>query len=161
MSRSVTLAALVALFVLTFTAGPPSALADTAEASDTASTAVAVTVAEVADTEPALAFEPEASSTPAVADLGLLDEAVTVGSSCSVSLNCGDGNVVSCTGTTSCSRTIAGVICDGNEVRCPNFCSLSLNCGPCGIATCWSTAGNCTRNPDACDGRLLRCRCPR
>lgn len=81
------------------------------------------------------------------------------GGSCTAQLDCGDGNTVSCSGSTSCQTTIAGVKCDGQEVRCPNFCSVGVQC-PCGLTICWSTSGNCTQFPPTCNGRELRCRCP-
>lgn len=78
-------------------------------------------------------------------------------SPCSAQKDCGDGNVVSCTGNVSCTTTIAGVKCDGQETRCPNFCTERIQC-ECGVFVCWSTSGNCTTFPtSSCDGHELTC----
>ena len=48
--------------------------------------------------------------------------------SCTASHVCGDGNTATCSGTSTCSVTIAGVSCDGIETKCPNYCSASEAC---------------------------------
>lgn len=92
-------------------------------------------------------------------DLGDLSNVSAAGGSCTAELDCGDGNVVSCEGTSTCRTTIAGVECDGNEVRCPNFCSVGVQC-ECGLRICWSTSGDCTQFPPTCNGFELKCFCP-
>jgi hypothetical protein len=81
---------------------------------------------------------------------------------CSASNNCGDGNTAACTGSSTCQTTIAGVQCDGTEVRCPNFCSISQNCDCCNgpyTSTCWSLRGDCqyTGSGIACNGATFTC----
>lgn len=86
---------------------------------------------------------------------------------CSVSNECGDGNVATCTGNNSCTTTIAGVKCDGNEVKCPHFCTISQECQCCtGTQTgfCWSKRGDCEATPEgiSCNDQVVRCEdtCP-
>jgi hypothetical protein len=81
---------------------------------------------------------------------------------CSISRNCGDGKVVSCTGS-YCTNTVRGVQCNGVHHDCPNFCSRSTPCPPCGqVNSCISLSGNCTDNPVGCNGTSLEenCSCP-
>jgi hypothetical protein len=87
--------------------------------------------------------------------------------SCNVSVDCGDGNIVACTGNSSCQTTIAGVKCDGNEVQCPNFCSIGMSCDCCNgpyNTACWSRRGDCqyTGGGISCNGVELTCQstCP-
>jgi len=85
--------------------------------------------------------------------------------SCSISRACGDGNTVSCTGTTSCQYSIDGVKCNGNNVPCPNACTSGIDCNCNGtpyFGYCISTAGNCQFSPPACDGQVMDCNflCP-
>ncbi|HEX6202507.1 MAG TPA: hypothetical protein VF100_05845 [Thermoanaerobaculia bacterium] len=99
---------------------------------------------------------------PALPDLGT---PAPLSLACSVSNDCGDGNVAYCEGNSTCTTTIAGVKCDGTEVRCPNFCTISQQCHCCdGIRTqtCWSKKGDCqdAGTGIACDGRVMPCRCP-
>jgi hypothetical protein len=84
---------------------------------------------------------------------------------CSASADCGDGNTVACTGSGVCEETLAGVKCDGNEVRCPNYCSIGMPCYCCdGPRTtyCHSRRGDCQFIPGgiACDGEAYECDCP-
>jgi hypothetical protein len=82
--------------------------------------------------------------------------------SCSVSNDCGDGNTAACTGTSGCTTTIAGVQCDGTEVRCPHYCAISMNCDCCNgpyVTSCWSLRGDCQYVTDgiACNGNTITC----
>ncbi len=84
---------------------------------------------------------------------------------CSISRDCGDGNTVYCTGTSSCVESQRGVTCDNNpEVACPNYCAIAESCADCNrYVTCWSLAGNCQQTDDgiSCDGGTPRhCTCP-
>lgn len=81
---------------------------------------------------------------------------------CSASIDCGDGNTAACTGNSNCHTTIAGVMCDGTEVKCPNFCSISQSCDCCNgpyIGTCWSRHGDCQYTDDGieCNGHEFTC----
>lgn len=82
--------------------------------------------------------------------------------SCSVSNDCGDGNIAACTGNSTCQTTIAGVKCDGTEVRCPNYCAIGMNCDCCNgpyFTSCWSLRGDCHYVDDgiACNGNTITC----
>jgi hypothetical protein len=84
---------------------------------------------------------------------------------CAASRDCGDGNTATCTGTYTCSQSLDGVSCDGNDVACPHFCSASTtcsNCVPARFLTCYSTYGDCHQIDDgvSCNGRDWPCRCP-
>jgi hypothetical protein len=65
---------------------------------------------------------------------------------CNASSDCGDGNTVYCSGQSTCQVTAAGVKCDGNEVKCPNYCEISIYCECCNgpyITYCFSRTGGC------------------
>jgi hypothetical protein len=81
---------------------------------------------------------------------------------CTVSRPCGDGNTVSCTGTSSCVYSQKGVKCDGVESACPNFCSMGWTCQDCPAYTfvCWSLSGDCGVTNSGCNGQPQRCFCP-
>jgi hypothetical protein len=84
---------------------------------------------------------------------------------CSASRPCGDGNTAACTGIYTCSLSLDGVVCDGNDVSCPNFCSASTTCNECTpsrFLTCYSTYGDCHQIDDgvSCNGRDWPCHCP-
>ena len=85
---------------------------------------------------------------------------------CSISRDCGDGNTVSCTGSSSCVYSQRGVTCDNNpEVACPHYCSVAESCQDCNrYITCWSLAGNCQQTDDGitCQigGTPRHCTCP-
>lgn len=86
---------------------------------------------------------------------------------CQASNDCGDGNVAYCTGNSICQVTVAGVKCDGTEVRCPNYCTLSTHCDCCNgpyTMFCWSKSGDCqwTSEGPACNGHVMNCEvgCP-
>jgi hypothetical protein len=86
---------------------------------------------------------------------------------CTASVDCGDGNSVNCTGNANCHTTIAGVMCDSTEVRCPNFCQISQSCDCCNgpyVGTCWSRRGDCQYTEDGieCNGHNFTCEqmCP-
>jgi hypothetical protein len=82
--------------------------------------------------------------------------------SCSVSYTCQDGNVISCTGSYSCTvNTMTGeVSCDGYKTICPNRCWLTLWCR-CGNVSCISTRGDCQHNGSSitCNGYTSQCEC--
>jgi hypothetical protein len=85
--------------------------------------------------------------------------------SCSISRDCGDGNVAACTGSYSCLYSQRGVTCDNNpEVACPNYCAIAERCEDCNrYLTCWSLAGDCQQTDDgiSCNGGTPRhCTCP-
>lgn len=111
-----------------------------------------------------IAFLATLAEAPPVPDLGTpAPQSLT----CNVSNDCGDGNVAYCQGNSSCTTTIAGVKCDGTEVRCPNFCTIGQQCQCCtGTQNgfCWSKKGDCqvTSNGIACDGIEVSCEgtCP-
>jgi len=84
---------------------------------------------------------------------------------CSVWTPCGDGNTAACTGVSSCTYSLDGVVCDGNDHACPNFCSATTSCNECipsRILTCYSTTGPCYQIDDGvhCGGNDIPCRCP-
>lgn len=81
-------------------------------------------------------------------------------SGCSASLTCGDGNVVSCTGTTNCSSLAYSAKCDGVDHRCPNYCIVREQCYCGGTLQCQSNVGACASNADdtvTCDGNTINC----
>jgi hypothetical protein len=82
---------------------------------------------------------------------------------CSASVNCGDGNVISCTGNSTCKAYsyLGKVTCDGQSTTCPNLCQLFLYC-PCGTSSCHSTSGNCASGPGwiSCNGFKVTCNKP-
>lgn len=83
-------------------------------------------------------------------------------STCDITSDCGDGTSVSCTGTAICETTIAGVSCNGTEVRCPNFCQIGQSCECCSgprTGFCWSRRGDCQYTTEGimCDGRTFTC----
>lgn len=122
--------------------------------------AVTAGAASAIDRSPEVAENPEpGEAPPKTLNLPDLANVAAAGGSCTAELDCGDGNVVSCEGSNTCRTTIAGVECDGEEVRCPNFCSVGVQC-ECGLQICWSTSGDCTQFPPSCDGFELKCRCP-
>ena len=84
---------------------------------------------------------------------------------CTATVDCGDGNTVTCTGQSICQVTSPGVKCDGVETRCPNYCTIGMTCNCCdGTRTqfCSSRSGDCQRTEDgiACNGIQRRCICP-
>jgi hypothetical protein len=84
---------------------------------------------------------------------------------CTATVDCGDGNTVTCTGNSICQVTNPGVKCDGVETRCPNYCVIGMSCQCCdGTRTqsCFSRSGNCQRTDEgiACNGIQRRCICP-
>jgi hypothetical protein len=85
-----------------------------------------------------------------------------VNRTCTISRDCGDGNVASCSGTYSCEYSQRGVTCNGTEYACPNYCSMGWTCQDCPSYSffCWSLRGDCGVTADGCDGRPQRCRCP-
>jgi hypothetical protein len=82
--------------------------------------------------------------------------------SCTVSRACGDGNTVTCTGTSSCVYSQKGVSCNGVETPCPNYCTMGWTCQSCPNYAFWcqSLKGDCGVTGDGCDGRPQRCLCP-
>ena len=99
--------------------------------------------------------ETSAAAVAETPDLLGIPEAV-LASGCTAEHDCGDGNVVSCTGTSTCSQTIPGVECDGVQTQCPNHCTVAIQCSF-GLKACWSTSGNCVQSPPSCNGRPLQC----
>lgn len=80
---------------------------------------------------------------------------------CSASYNCGDGNVISCTGSFSCLQNVnptCRLQCDGACKRCPNYCQVQLNC-PGSFIICFSERGDCAQGQGfiRCDGRQVTC----
>lgn len=81
---------------------------------------------------------------------------------CTISSTCGDGNTAYCSGNWSCEITQAGVSCDGNEVRCPNYCEIAMSCQCCDgalIVMCVSRSGGCehTSGGITCGGGEITC----
>lgn len=87
---------------------------------------------------------------------------------CTAELDCEDGNVISCTGNSTCivNQFNGTVACDGDETQCPNFCRATLqhDCGSCGTYFCFCTSlkGDCQVGGGGvtCDGFFRFCRCP-
>lgn len=84
---------------------------------------------------------------------------------CTATVDCGDGNTVTCTGQSICQVTNPGVKCDGVETRCPNYCTIGMTCQCCDgtrVQTCFSRSGDCqhTSGGIACNGIQRRCLCP-
>jgi|GEM_PF-2458029 len=80
---------------------------------------------------------------------------------CSATLDCEDGNVVSCTGNNSCTASQSGgyVECDGQRTTCPNYCQVAMFCDcECRSVTvfCSSLSGNCQQSGGSisCDGGI-------
>jgi hypothetical protein len=84
--------------------------------------------------------------------------------SCSAELDCGDGNVISCTGSSGCvvNEPEGYVECEGDRTTCPNRCEVYVGCcnepNPCGVH-CYSNAGNCQTGAYSvtCDGGTVEC----
>jgi hypothetical protein len=100
-----------------------------------------------------------------LAALSLFLPFATAHATCTASHVCGDGNTATCSGTSTCSVTQAGVSCDGVETKCPNYCSVVDVCTDCNYYLfCWSTAGTCSETDDGitCQpgGTPRHCHCP-
>lgn len=84
---------------------------------------------------------------------------------CSVSLDCGDGNVISCDGHYMCEidKPLGTITCDWEDTQCPNRCVVEIwcSCTPtCGnTLSCYSNAGDCSTDGDSvtCDGNTSTC----
>lgn len=105
--------------------------------------------------------EPEAPAAPAP-EIGT---PAPTPRTCTATVDCGDGNTVSCTGNSICQVTSPGVKCDGVETRCPNYCTIGMSCECCTgtrTASCFSRKGDCQRvdNVIYCDGVPHPCICP-
>ncbi len=124
---------------------------------------LAVPVASKAATDGKPAQLPQrtlfASGVPGVE--ALLGIEPTPASTCSVSLNCGDGNQVSCQGGSSCIKQAGQcyVQCDGNQSYCPNTCTVVKSCSSSGAIFCTSCAGDCDSGQGwvECDGMHFDC----
>jgi hypothetical protein len=111
----------------------------------------------------------EIGAAPAQGEPSLLTDPETGGEEiflgpCSASLDCGDGNVISCTGSNTCTASDFGgyVECDGQRTYCPNRCTVSLFCScECrsGTIFCSSNSGNCQKSGGSitCDGFTITC----
>lgn len=83
---------------------------------------------------------------------------------CTATLDCGDGNVISCSGNNFCEASEVGgyVECDGNRTTCPNRCVVSIFCScECrsGTASCFSNSGDCQKSGGSitCNGFTITC----
>ena len=103
--------------------------------------------------------EPAASSAAAPLPAILSTPEPSFMSGCSASLTCGDGNTVSCTGTTSCSSLPNAAKCDGVNYRCPNYCIVYEQCYCGGTLQCQSNVGSCSHGDDTvtCNGNTINC----
>src|ERR1700730_3831354 len=79
---------------------------------------------------------------------------------CSATFDCQDGNIITCSGNSSCTVNsfMGGVTCDGVEPPCPNRCQATRGCR-CGTISCWSPSGHCQSGSNFinCDGDVLTC----
>lgn len=101
----------------------------------------------------------EAAVTPAATAATDFTPAPVEMTGCSAEFDCGDGNIIDCTGNYSCYVNYGGwVECDGNREYCPNYCMVSKGC-KCGTIWCSSPSGDCavTGGGVQCDGDLLTC----
>jgi hypothetical protein len=83
--------------------------------------------------------------------------------SCQVTLDCKDGNVLQCSGTSCQSDAYVGYVqCNGVRQDCPNRCQVFLY-GCCPDSDCWSTcistSGDCAEGPGyiRCDDKTITC----
>ena len=91
-----------------------------------------------------------------------------VAQTCTAELDCEDGNVISCTGNSSCTvdHFNGTVTCDGDSTQCPNWCKATkqLDCGSCPdyFCSCTSLKGDCQVESGGvtCDGQFNPCSCP-
>lgn len=118
--------------------------------------------ASTAGSAPAESPETSSETSPLPEELFLPDPELLA--PCSATLDCEDGNVISCTGNSSCTANqwSGYVECDGQRTTCPNFCELTLWC-TCECRTtftkCTSLSGNCqqTGSSITCDGNTITC----
>ena len=104
-------------------------------------------------------------SSAALTELGLtslgLGDPIVYASTCNISLNCGDGNVVSCAGNYSCSKSAGQCLvkCDGVQHECPNTCRVFSGCGGGGAVFCSSCSGDCQSGNESvtCNGTTYNC----
>lgn len=100
-----------------------------------------------------------------ISEIGLvgldLEDPQIQASSCQISLNCGDGNVVACSGNYQCLKSTGQcfVQCDGIQHSCPNACTVYAGCGGGGAVFCTSCSGNCQQGSESvtCDGNTYNC----
>lgn len=125
-----------------------------------------------ADEPPAVADPPaleEIGGSPVPAEPFLLPDEETGDGEiflgpCTATLDCGDGNVISCSGNNKCEANNGGgyVECDGQRTTCPNRCQVTLFC-KCKCrstsVTCSSNSGDCQNNGDSitCNGFTITC----
>jgi len=80
--------------------------------------------------------------------------------SCTVTFDCGDGNILSCTSASGfCSSGTGWVKCDGQYTWCPNRCTANVDCENGNHLYCSSLVGDCHEYYDAvqCDGQYEFC----
>lgn len=107
------------------------------------------------------AESPDASTPPPEASVPVdpLAGAIETGS-CTVTFDCGDGNILSCSSSTGfCSSGWGWVKCDGQYTWCPNRCTASLECENGNSLYCSSLVGDCNVYHEGveCDGQLEFC----
>jgi hypothetical protein len=129
--------------------------------------AAAPVVADEAVLPAAELAAPMSVATVGLGDLDLAPAPFTA-TGCSASFNCGDGNTISCTGTSSCATYAYAVPnhikCDGQKHYCPNMCYVQTFCPPAipgniNYIQCASNVGNCSQTSSSvtCDGATFQC----